>query len=429
MTIQKLEAVPGAAQARLAPAPHPWFKHPGAYVEVRHDERVYYIVSDTGTARVEQGEAERYALAALTPEQQVAHDVNTATADRDVRRDPDAALPGLDSQYPTALECLQAHPGCEFEVVAQSVRRQDAAEPGAELTPPIPGWRAIVRLVAGAIGVVLHIATDAYEIVQSRVALSLLDRAARRGVLLYRFAWASIDAVRIRAIGAERATTQTVEGRRVGIRFDLPSVEARAFSGRMQAGGTLVTSHDGSTAIRATACLTFGGVSIFHVDTASWRHSSQVAHRLAQADAALDYLIRAASGLMRDAEGTVNVPDDEAAEVVLRALAPKLYERITEAQYPVHEEWVAAEKEQHERCVKAYKRLQDRASELTSMHKDVYLGGFRFVLAAPHFASNRQVSTNSYYDGLARERMTTALLALARHAGVVNAGMVPEAVS
>ena len=38
------------------------------------------------------------------------------------------------------------------------------------------------------------------------------------------------------------------------------------------------------------------------------------------------------------------------------------------------------------------------------------------------------VTAASYFDGLARERMTAALVALARHAGCLEAGMVPPAV-
>ena len=386
-------------------------------MDVQRDGNVYYIVGQDGARKVSRGDAERLALASLTPDQQAAHDMALARAARAV--DPYAAPAGLDAEYPTALECLQAC-GTDFDVVPESLRRRDEAGVASK----VDGWRAIVRVVAGTLGVVLHVATDAYEIVLQRVALALLDVAAAAGRIRYRYSWMSTDQVRVRAIGVERAHNVAVVGRRVGIRFDLPGLSA--FSGRVQAGGTLVTSHDGSTAIRATACLTFAGVSVFHLHTASWRHTSRVAERLTQSNEALDYLARAARGLIRDAEATLNVPDDEAADVVLHALAPELFESVTEAAVPDKAERATAQQERDEKLAASRKRLVDGAALLADAHKDVYLGGFRFVLAAPGFASNREISMQSYYDGLARERMTTALLALARHSGLVNAGMVPE---
>lgn len=422
MTILRLLAVLGVSEAQPTPIAEPrlWFKTPGVYVESTRDGNVYYVVPEVGSPRrVEQEEAERTARAELSPLQQAASEALRAEQARDAaRRSGFEASPLHDIRFPTALDCLNQF-GAEFEVFAEQDHRKDGT--------PVPGWRNIIRRDTN---VTLHCATDAYEIVPQSVALSLLDKLARQGQqgIVYRYAWASKENMRVRAPGAEKGENVEIVGRRVGIRFDVPTVETQAFAGRVSAGGTLMTSHDGSTAIKATACLTFGGVTIFHVDVRSWRHSSQVALRLTQSKEAFTYLVRAARGLVRDAEATVNVPDDEAADVVLRALAPELFEADPVIGSMPDADRLAKIKQKADKLASSRQRLHARAQLLTSQNPDVFLGGFRYVLAAPHFASNRAVSEASYYDGLARKRMTAALVALARHAGMVEAGIVPAGV-
>lgn len=419
MAIQKLQFVPGDREASLAVATHPWFKHPGVYVQDGRDGNVYYVVSEScSPRRVEKDVAERAALAALAPEQQAAHESLLAAQAREAARADGFEASPLDGVlYPTALDCLTAC-GAEFDVVPDTIYRRKAD--GTFLA--IPGWRHIFRPDRET---TLHCVTDAYEAVPQRDPLSMLDGMARQGAVLYRHAWESTERMRVRPVGDETGTNVRIDGRRVGIRFDVPSVETRAFDGRVKAGGSLVTSHDGSTAIRATACLTFASITIFNVDVRSWRHSSKVAARLSQSKEAFAYLVRAARGLVRDAEATVNVPDDEAADVVLRAMEPVLFEAPPVGSLP-DDERAAIIRSRAEKVTAARLRLHTRARTITAEHPDVFLGGFRYVLAAPSAFSNRTISAASYYDGLARDRMTTALIALARHAGMVNAGVVPE---
>lgn len=421
--IQRLQAVVGSSEARLVPAQHPWFKRPGVYVQTERDGNVYYVVPATGSPRrVTKEAAEEAALVELGDVAVAANEAAKAQQARDAARaDGFEASPLEGIAFPTALDCLQKF-GAEFEVFAEQNARLDGTR--------VPGWRNILRRAGNKDGSdsVLHVATDAYEIVPQRVALSLLDRLARLGNagIRYRFAWASREMMRVRAPGEEKGRNVEINGRRVGLSFDVPSVEVRAFAGRVHAGGSLVTSHDGSTAIRATACLTFAGITIFHVNVRSWRHSSKVATRLAQSKEAFSYLVNAARSLVRDAEATINVPDDEAADVVLRATAPELFEADPAIGSMPDADRAAKIKAKADKLAASRKRLHDRARAITSEHKDVFLGGFRYVLAAPSAFSNRAITAASYYDGLARERMTAALVALARHAGMVDAGIVPE---
>lgn len=415
-TLRKLQFVPGRISPDLLDAPRVWFRQPGSYVEERRGMLTYYLVPKDGTPKmVSRDEAEQAAREELTPEQDAADGHLKARADRE--RDPDAAPAGLSNPYPSALDCLRAHPGTDFGVHAERIYRQ--APDGS--FQPVDGYRLVARDDTRA---VLHAASDAYEEVSQAIPLSLLDAEATEGRIAYRYAWASSDLQRVRGVGSEVGKNVVVNGRRVGIRFDVPGVSSRIAG--LAAGGTLVTSHDGSTAIRATACLTLAGVTVFHTNTHSWRHSSKVEDRLKQSRATLLYLARAASGLVRDAEACVRVPAAEAADTVLRAVAPELYEEAPAlgeegARTPEErQEWIEEQTNERARCLQ---RLHETAGRFWGE-----LGGLRFVLAAPYSRSNRAPRERSYYDGSARERISAALVALARHAGVAEAGMVPASV-
>jgi hypothetical protein len=433
----RLEAVLGQATPTPKPLPNPklWFKQgPGVYVDVQREGKTFYLIpKDGGSPRkIDEDAANREALAALTPEQQVAQDVlmedepgveidEVQETIRILGQEPTKQEPKQIPFLPTALATLK-HFGCDFKVIPTEAGIFDRKN--GNTWRNAPGFRGILREDTMAI---LDMSTDAYEIVQSWDALSLGDVAARKKLLEYAYAWQSVRNRRIRGIGKEKGTNETVIGQQVGIQFTLPSIKVDAFNGRMQAGGALVTSHDGSLAIRATGCLVFGGVSIFHMAIESWKHTSKVAERMATADEVFSYLVRAARGLVAAAVATIQVPDHEAVDVVLRAIEPKLFAPAPEKGSMPDADRDTLIKLAADKLDACRKRLQNAAERFASKHDDVYLGGFRFVLAAPFAMSNREVSAHSYYDGLARERMTAALFALANHAGMVNAGMVPEA--
>lgn len=404
-------------------------KTPGAYAESTTEGAAtvvnYYIVPVTGAPyRTDKDTAEAFAKSQASDVELAAHDVALYEATRTANRADGFESSPLDSiELPTCADLLRKF-GCDFRVVAKNAAYSESPVNDAKTYYDAPGFRMTVREDDGT---VLHASTDAYQVVQSVDALNLLDRAARKGEILYRSAWQSLKSKRIRAVGAERGKNVDIHGQEVGIRFEIDGVRSSSFGGRVAAGGTLSTSHDGSSAIKATACLHFSGVTIFATDVKSWRHTSMVGDRLEESKEALDYLIRAARGLVRDAEATVNVPDDEAADVVLRAVAPELFAVVKPSLDP--KDTAAAVKVQAAKLVAARLRLHAAAQVWTNREKDCYLGGFRYVLAAPSFASNRVITTASYFDGLARERMTAALLALARHAGCLEAGMVPDAVA
>lgn len=400
---------------------------PGAYAEHTTEAGVlvvnYYVVPPTGAPfRTDKDTAEAVAKTQAAPVELVAHDVALAEAARVAARADGFEGSPLDSiEVPTCADLL-AKWKVDFRVVARDAAYSETID-GVRTYTDAPGFRCTKREDDGT---VLHASTDAYQVVQSEGALNLLDRAARKGEILYRSAWESVRAKRIRAVGAERGRNVVIRGQEVGIRFEVAGVRVAAFDGRVRAGGTLTTSHDGSSSIQATAALHFSGVTIFALDVKSWRHSSQVEERLGKSKEALDYLIRAARGLVRDAEATVDVPDDEAADVVLRAVAPELFAPVPANLDP--KKTAEATKARDVKLVESRKRLLAAAQRWTNREKGCYLGGFRFVLAAPEFASNRAVTEGSYFDGLARDRMTKALVALARHAGCLEAGLVPAAV-
>ena len=418
-TFYRLTFVVGTVSPRLTEVDKSTIRStPGAYTEVDRDTTNYYIVPATGAPRrATRTEAETVALGEFSLSDLTAHNMALANAARkEARKDGFEASPLDNIKFRTAADLLREFE-CDFSVVAR-----DACYKVGDVHHDAVGFRATVREDNG---VTLHMSTDAYEVVQSVNALNLFDRAAAKGEILYRYAWQSIESQRVRAVGAERGHNVEIRGRRVGIRFGVDGVKSMTFGSRIEAGGTLVTSHDGSTAIKATACLTFAGVTIFHVDVRSWRHSSQVAARLETGKDALDYLARATRGLVRDAEATVGVSNVDAANTVLRALAPELFEPVAANLDPK----VTAElqKARDQKLTDCRLRLHSAAKRFDSLNEAQGIGGFAYVLAAPFFASNREVNAASYYDGLARERMTTALLALARFAGMVDAGIVPEA--
>lgn len=428
-TFFRLIFVPGSSEARTTEVEKSSIRAtPGAYAEHTTEAGVlrvnYYIVPVTGAPyRIDKDTAESFARSQATPVELVAHDVTLAEQARAAARADGFEASPLDSiELPTCADLL-AKFKVDFRVVARDAAYSEMVG-DARTYFDAPGFRVTKREDDGT---VLHASTDAYQVVQSVDALSLLDRAARKGEILYRNAWESIKQKRIRAVGAERGKNVEIRGQEVGIRFEVAGVRVSAFEGRVTAGGTLTTSHDGSTSIQARACLQFSGVTIFALDVESWRHTSKVEDRLSASKEALDYLLRAARGLVRDAEATVNVPDDEAADVVLRAVAPDLFKPVPASLDP--KVTAEATKARDAKLVESRKRLHAAAQRWTNREKDCYLGGFRYVLAAPEFASNRAITAASYFDGLARERMTAALVALARHAGCLEAGMVPAAVA
>lgn len=399
--------------------------NPGAYVEVDREERSFYIVPKEGKPfRSNEHAATTFALDMLSAEDKARHEMMLAVASRNAARRDDsfAASPLEGVEFPTCADLLRKFE-CDFRVVAKNAGYFEPMVPGkSDATWHLsPGFRMTVREDNG---VTLHASTDAYQIVQSVDALNLLDGFAKKRGILYRYAWKSIESQRVRAVGAERGKNVDIEGRRVGIRFDLDGVRG-AFDGRISAGGTLVTSHDGSTAIKATACLYFAGVTIFHTNVRSWRHTSKVEARLDDSKDALEYLVRAARALVRDAEACATVSSEEACDVVLRAVAPDLFAAVPDTLDEVKRAELV--KARATKLVECRKRLHAAAATWRRNAGETNIGGFAYVLAAPHFASNRAVGVESYFDGLARERMTTALLAVARHAGMVEAGIVPDA--
>lgn len=431
-TIHVLEVLPGQ-EPGPAPtaAPKDWFKRVDCYVEIGRGSPVYWSVRAGAKhpARVTLQEAVT-CKQALNPADAVAHDILMERAPAEPV-EPEAPAPGV-AFYPTALDCMKAYT-TDFRVVARPIRRGaeplviestgSSVDPNPDwpLTPIIPGYRSIDREDTG---VTLHVATDAYEPAQSETVLSMPDAAVARGEAAYTYSWQSVTQARIRPTHEGGAKTMTIQGRQVGILFTLPSVRSgNRFGGKVWAGGTLVTSHDGSMAATRTACLVFNGTPLFHPVTGTWRHTLAVNGMIEeQGRASMDFLVRSARGLVRDAEATIDVGPVVAADLILRAIRPELYEEISGA---ITAEDAAELAEAREKMiVRATERLDHEAARITDSC-GVALGGFAYVLASPYAFSNR-VSRQSLYDGTARERMTLALLTLARHAGLAEAGMVPE---
>lgn len=463
LTTHRLVLQPGETSPRSVAPPHPWYKHPGVYVQRDRDTLRFYRVTPTLVVEpvVDEDAATRLVLSTATDAEQVAHDavaerVAKLTAQRvgpEVGQLPEGSREA--ETYKTALSLLAAR-GLDWQVKSEIIRRQDAAPklvsvpvipedvrkvldilrtdlPGGDglaeiversfpttLTPEIPEWQAVVRADKGY---VLHVATTSYALVQHTEALAMCDFAAAEGTVEYRDAYASTRAYRAHKGGEIR----TVEGETIGLRFEVPGA-SRSW---VRAGGFLSTSHDGSSAIRATACMTVAGVTIFHRVTDSWKHTRKVAEKLTFGRQAMAFLARSLDALVRDADAARGVGDAEAAEIVLRTVAPDCYAEPNPNMTPTDQaSWRKVRDDKREKALDRLHKYVAGIDARTYAAKPGdadYLGGLRYVVAAPYALSNR-VGDSSLVFGGGRDRMTNALVALARHAGIEGAGLVPDAV-
>lgn len=189
-----------------------------------------------------------------------------------------------------------------------------------------------------------------------------------------------------------------------------------------RAGGTLSTSHNGFISLTATATVTVpGGYTVYAMDELKFRHTLNVDEATeGLAKEIIGYVIESAEAMTIAAANAVVLDSDTAAAAVIDNLEAK---RQTITKRAKLDPMMTDEE-------KKAKIAEARAEGLARLHTiaarfDAHLGGLRYVLAAGVFSWNETqapaANDSSWHYGVARDRATDALLALANVGGELRA--------
>jgi hypothetical protein len=273
----------------------------------------------------------------------------------------------------------------------------DVESPNAPMTElsMVPTHRRIIRQDTGAH---LSVMGSGYAPVPARELFSILDPMAKQGRIAY---------------GAAMLWNATQS-----LHFSLPydGVEG------LTVGGVMVTSHDGSHALRAVATVMVGGRTIYAAPNWGTRHTKRMKDRIDEmAPAIMETVVSESEALILFA---ANAQVCGAAEATAAILALPMFQEILTRRAKVE---VTDSDE-----VAAGKRataLAEATTELAGVASNypTRLGGLRFVLAAGAFGGRGLPTEESWHYNVARARATAALQACAAAGAVLLAAIGDKA--
>lgn len=405
MTIHEMNAVAGSETAIRTKVDR--LNKPGVY-EIRDgwNKPPRYLIIDSAMKQIpcDLGEAERAAFSELTDGDLVAHDVvlveegdarneaakasRSRIAEREEGLDdlPEGVEPwsaraaliraGHDWIVTTELIYVERHDGNEVIPMARAFTREDTAE---------------VLSVQG---------TDATP-VNNRDALSLVDESAEVGMIEYERVLTNYRYVKINPKLKRSRYEWRVDEARVGVTFKLTEGDESTSGGRAlaSAGGMVLTSHDGSTAIEAVATVRVAGVLLYAPISYKTKHTSRVGDRLRTGRAAMESVVSSARELVA---------------LVRRARTCKANDgriawRIADALWPLPKDPTEKQKKAFESIVLD---MHKRAKAFGT--KKEY-GALRYVLSARgRVQHNNDRPESAIPKRSYRRKVTEALLAVAR---------------
>lgn len=285
----------------------------------------------------------------------------------------------------TAQQVL-AEAGLDFVPERRELFSNPAPEGGVDASQtmlPVPSHRRIVR---GDTGLHLSVMAETYTPVAARDWFGILDQAACDKRLDF--------------------TRATMFNATQELAFRLPGCP----SPRVDVGGALTTSHDGTCALRATASVRVQTrnytYTIYSSRSYSTRHTTFVADRVRNlATPIMNHVVESSESLIAAVAAAIDTPLVAAVDVVLRTLAERIETRAKVE--PTDDDVQAA--------AKRAKAQADARTELLGWASafDTELGGLRAVLAAGEFGMRNGASDHAWNHGTARDRATEALLAIA----------------
>jgi hypothetical protein len=188
-------------------------------------------------------------------------------------------------------------------------------------------------------------------------------------------------------------------------------------------GGVMATSHDGSTALRATATVEVYGRMIYSQGTWSTRHTRFVAARVGGlAKSIMETVVSESEALIVACANAQHVDAGSAADAIF---ALPDFAAIVERRAKI--EATDDDKAAGDKRAKAMAEARVQLAGIAA-NFPTYLGGLRFVIAAGEFGARGEVSDYSWHNGVARERATQALVRLAAVGATLRVAIGEDAV-